>query len=266
MTEKFQALSVIDIAEICGVARSTVSYWIAKKSLLSHRSGKKDLVSIADLVLFLKSEGRPVPQVLLEQIGGVYAQPFRPLKRCWEFWANDPHRTRCQDCYVVTRQIHECFTAKHNQNNQCPTDCHECKYFGEYYGSRVAFIHQIGKPVAVCKDLYLWSGNKAWADLCGVDVGQLIGAGIEEFVHYDSLKMFISYTRRRNQGDTTVPERYKVFFTNRTGGKIEVYLSISPLRNPSDTWLAVADQRASGQEATDISHSYVRSYVRSPGR
>jgi len=111
----------------------------------------------------------------------------------------------------------------------------------------VAFIHQIDKPAAVYKDLYVWSGNKAWADLCGVDVKQLIGAGIEEFVHPDSLKMFISYNKRRQQGDPSVPDRYQVFLSDKSGRKIEVYLSISPLIRPSGTWLAVAERRNQGQ-------------------
>ena len=243
MSQEFQTLSVLEIAEICGVARSTVSYWIAKKSLPAHRSGNKYMVSVDDLVLFLKSEGQPIPQVLLEQVGGVYAQPFRPLKRCWEYWANDPHGTICKHCGVFTYQINECFTANDNHSHKCPINCHECRYFGEYYGPRVAFIHQIDKPAAVYKDLSLWSGNKAWADLCGIEAERLIGAGIEDFIHPDSLKMFISYNKRRNQGDPTVPERHKVFFSNKTGGKVEISLSISPLIRPSGTWLAVAERK-----------------------
>ena len=111
----------------------------------------------------------------------------------------------------------------------------------------MAFIHQIDKPAAVYKDLYLWSGNQAWADLCCVGIEQLIGAGIEEFFHPDSLKMFISYNKRRHQHDSTVPERHEVFFGDESGGKIEVYLSISPLIEPSGTWLAVAERRNQGQ-------------------
>ena len=77
----YQHLSVMEIADICGVARSTVSYWISKKSLPARRSGKKDLVSVDDLVLFLRSERQTVPHVLFEQVGGAYPQPFRSFKR-----------------------------------------------------------------------------------------------------------------------------------------------------------------------------------------
>ena len=238
MNERLPKLSVMDIAEICGVARSTVSYWIAKKSLPAHRSGNKYIVSVEDLVLFLKSEGHSVPQFLLEQIGGVYLQPFRSIKRCWEYWANHSNGNRCRHCNVFTYQISECFTAR---ERNCGIDCHECHYFGEYYGPRVAFIHQIEKPAAIYKDLYFWSANKPWADLCGVGVDQLIGEGIEEFIHPDCLKIFINYNKRRVQGDPTVPDRYRAAFSPKNGGKIETYLSVSPLTRPANTWLAVAE-------------------------
>ncbi len=239
MNKGLPNLSVIDIAEICGVARSTVSYWIAKKSLQAHRSGNKYVVSVDDLVFFLKSEGQQVPQILLEQVGGVYHQPIRPLKQCWEYWVNHSHGKRCRHCNVFTYQIGECFTAR---NSNCGINCHECQYFGEYYGPLLSFIHQIEKPAAIYKDLYLWSGNKPWAELCGVGVDQLIGAGIEEFIHPDSLKTVISYNKRRVQGDPTVPDRYRVAFSSKSGGKIEACLSISPLAKPVNTWLAVAEE------------------------
>ncbi len=88
----------------------------------------------------------------------------------------------------------------------------------------------------------MWSGNRAWAELCGVGVGELIGAGIEEFVHPDYLRTVISYDKRRVQGDPTVPDRYKVAFSPNGGGRIEAYLAISPLKRPANTWLAVAEE------------------------
>jgi PAS domain S-box-containing protein len=107
----------------------------------------------------------------------------------------------------------------------------------------VAFIHQIDKPVAVHKGLYLWSGNQSWADLLGVDVHELIGAGIEEFIHPDSLRMFISHDKRRHHGDPSVPDRYQAFLSDKNGRKIGVCLSVSPLIRPSGTWLVVAEMR-----------------------
>ncbi len=238
-----QNLTVLDIAEICGVARSTVSYWIAKKSLPAHRSGKKHLISVKDLVLFLKSEIQSVPQALLEQVGGIYSLPLRSFKKCWEYWANNPHGEKCQDCGVFNLQVEECFTARNNRGQQCQNDCHECKYFGEYYWPCVAFIHQIEKPAAIFKDLYLWSGNKRFSELCGIDADKLIGAGVEEIVHPDSLQMVISYNKRRHQGDPTVPNRYTVFLNNGSGANIEVLLTINSLKNPKGTWLAMVERK-----------------------
>lgn len=242
MAQNSQSLAVVDIAGLCGVARSTVSYWISKKALPAYRSGNKYMVFVDDLVLFLKSEGQPVPQILLEQVGGIYPLPFRPFKRCWEFWAKDPYGAKCQSCNVFKYQIDECFSARKNQTGQTPKNCHECQYFGEYYGPRVAFIHQIVRPAAVYKDLYLWSGNQAWADLCCVKTDQLIGAGIEELFCPDSLRMFINYEKRRQQRDPTVSDRFRVFFSDKRGEEIEVYLSVSPLIRPSATWLAVVEK------------------------
>ena len=129
-----------------------------------------------------------------------------------------------------------------NPNRQCPISCHECQYFSEYYGLPVAFIYQIGKPAAVYKDLSIWTGNMAWAHLCAVGVEDLIGMGIEEFVHSDSLKTFISYNKGRVQGNPTVPEKYRGIFRNRNGGKIDVYLTVTPLLRPAGTCLAIAER------------------------
>jgi len=238
-------LSVIDIAEICGMARSTISYWIAEKALPAHRSGKKHIVSVEDLVIFLQSDGRQVPKILLENIGGIYSQPFRPFQKCWEYWLNHSHEKNCLKCRVHKYQLSECFTAQGNQRLPCSVKCRECQYYYEYYGARVAFIHQMHIPAAIYKDLYLWSGNKAWADLCKVDQEQLIGAGVEEFIHPDSLKDVVNYNKRILQGDTSnVFYRHQVFFEGKNGSKIRTYLSISPLKRPSGTLLAIAENRA----------------------
>jgi excisionase family DNA binding protein len=237
-----QHLTVMEIAKTCGVARSTVSYWISKKSLSARRSGKKHLVSVDDLVLFLTSERQTVPQALLEQVGSLYPQPFRPFKRCWEYWGNDSHGDRCRHCTVFELQIKECFTISRNSDRQCSINCHECQYFSEYYGLPVAFIHQIGKPAAVYKDFSIWTGNKAWAQLCAVEAEKLIGVGMEEFVHPESLKMFIRYSRGRVQSNPTVPERYRGIFHSGKGGKIDAYLTVTSLLRPAGTCLAIAER------------------------
>jgi hypothetical protein len=229
---------------MCGVARSTVSYWITKKSLPARRSGKKHLVAVDDLVLFLTAERQTVPHALLKQVGGAYPQLFRPFKRCWEYWESNSHGDRCRHCTVFELQIKECFTINRSPTRQCPISCHKCQYFGEYYGLPAAFIHQIGKPAAIYKDLCIWTGNKAWVELCHMEEEQLIGAGIEEFVHPESLKTFISYSKGRVQGDPAVPERYRGIFRSGNGEKIDAYLTITPLIRPAGACLAIAERAA----------------------
>lgn len=243
MSQKLQTLSVIDVAEVCGVARSTVYYWIARKYLPAHRSGSKQMVFVNDLVLFLKSQGFRVPQNLLKQIGGIYSQPFRSFKKCWEYWANEPHGTKCRDCNVFTFQINECFVAKNNQNKKRKVNCHKCQYFGEYYSPGLAFIHQLEKPAGVLKDLDMWSGNKAWAELCSVEIVSLIGVGIEEFIHPDSLKELIGFNKMLNQKDPALPDKLRVILISQNKVKIPVYLNIISLTVPAGTWLAVVERK-----------------------
>lgn len=241
MDRKYQMLSVLDIARICGVSRSSVSYWIAKKDLRAHRLGKKDMVRVDDLVIFLQSDGRPVPQVLQENVGGAYTMPIRPFQNCWEYWKENAHGSKCPQCIASKNHINECFTAKQRAGNRCGIKCNECRYFHEYYGARMTFIHQLEIPAAVTKDLYLWSANEAWADLCGTGVEQLIGAGIEELVHPESLKIVVNYNKKLQQGDAPIFFRNRVIFERSNGENVLTYLTISPLKKPSATWLAIAE-------------------------
>lgn len=241
MHQQSQMLSVNHIAEICGVARSTASYWITGKALPARRSGKRYMVAMEDLVIFLESIGRPVPQILLDNMGGGFSHPFRPFQNCWDYWSNDPHGKECGDCGVYQHQIDACFTVTHNQNQRCSIACSKCSYFYDHYVPYTAFIHQMAIPAAIYKDLYIWSGNKAWADLCGLQREELIGIGVEEFIHPESIKIIINYNKQIQQGDISEVLKSPVSFERKNGRKIRVYLSISPLKRPSGTWLATAE-------------------------
>ena len=243
MHQQSQMLSVMDIAGICGVARSTVSYWIAEKSLPAGRSGKRHMVSIKDLVPFLETEGHPVPKALLETLDGIYPGTFRPFKTCWEYWEKDPSGKDCEGCPVFMHHLTACFTARQLPGQRRRTDCSRCRYFYEYYFPTMSFIHQIRNPAAIYKDLYIWSGNKAWADLCGIKTEDLIGAGAEEFIHPASLKNIINYDKKIRLGETSEVFRFNLFFTSKNSKKIKADLSISPLKNPDGTWLAVVERQ-----------------------
>lgn len=250
MSQTFPYLDVIETARICGVARSTVSYWISKKGLPAKKSGKKHLVAQDNLILFLKDHGYGVPEVLKKNKGMPFHSSLRAYKKCWEYWAQKSHGVTCRECNVFRYQLDECFIARLNSQRACPVDCHACQYYGEYYAPQVDFIYQIEKPSAVYKDLFLWAGNHSWAELFGISRECLIGIGIEEFIHPESLKMILNYDKRRKQGDTTVPDRYQAFFLESNGKKIKVNVLVSPLKRPSGTWLALIEriENSSGQE------------------
>jgi excisionase family DNA binding protein len=243
MNRKPHRLSVMDIAGICGVARSTVSYWIAEKSLPSSRSGKRFMVRVEDLMDFLEAEGHPIPGALLDDSRAIHIRSLKAYKACWEYWRKDPHREGCKGCPVSTHALNACFTARRSPGNRCSTDCPECSYFHEYHAPCMSFIHQINNPAAIYKDLYIWSGNSAWADLCGVATEDLIGAGAEEFIHPESLKNIIDYDRKTRLGRRSEVLRLNLFFTSRDKKKIKTDLSLSPLKDPDGTWLAVVERQ-----------------------
>ena len=203
MPRKPQMLSVINIAKICGVARSTASYWITEKGLPAYRTGNKFMVRVEDLVLFLKSLDRSIPPILLENLGGVFSLPLKPFQNCWNYWKKYSHGKSCEECVVFNCKINECFTVKYNHTHQSSPDCCECQYFYEHYAPYTSFIHQMAIPAAIFKELYIWSGNKAWADLCGLDIKKIISIGVEEIIHKESIKIIINYNKKIQQGDTS---------------------------------------------------------------
>lgn len=241
MRQKSQMLSVMNIADLCGVARSTASYWICSKSLPAQRSGKKYLVSVENLVIFLESIGRPIPKVLLKNIVGDYSLPVKPFLNCWNYWQKDSHSEKCERCLVFKYKIDVCFTAKYDSGQRCSIDCSECQYFFDHFIPYTSFIHQMTIPAAILKDLYIWSGNNVWADLCGVDIKKLIGIGVEEIIHPESIKIIINYFKRIQQGDTSCVLKSPVYFEKQNGKKIRSFLSIVPLREPAGTCLATAE-------------------------
>ena len=240
MYPETQMLSVLNISEICAVARSTASYWITQKGLTAQRSGNKFLVSIEDLILFLESIGRPVPQTLVEGLGGVYSHPFKSYQNCWNYWQKWPHGENCENCEVLKYQISECFTLK-NQREKCSVSCSSCQYYYEHYTQYTSFIHQMTMPAAVLKNMYIWSGNQAWAELCGSDIEGLIGMGIEEIIHPESIKIVINFNKKIQMGDNTGFLRSDVFFENRDGKKIKVNMAMASLKQPDGAYFAVVD-------------------------
>ena len=118
-------------------------------------------------------------------------------------------------------------------------ECYACRYYKEIYYPRVQFVNQIDQPASVYGDLYFYYGNQQWAELCGVNENDLIGLGIENVVHPESLGIMMSDTKKRTMGDSTVPRSYSIFLKNNEKSKIDI--SIYPLNNPQNTFLIVGD-------------------------
>lgn len=240
MYPETQLLSILNISAICDVARSTVSYWITHKGLSAQRSGNKFMVAVGDLVIFLESIGRTVPEGLVDSTGGVFSHPFKPFLNCWEYWKKDSHNENCEDCLVFKCHISECFTVK-NTRNGCVTECSKCQYYYEHYSRYTSFIHQMSMPAAVFRDMYIWVGNKAWAELCGVDIDSLIGLGIEEIVHPESIRTIINFNKRIKQEENAEFLKSAIYFENRQGKKISAWLTITPLKKPESACFAIAE-------------------------
>ncbi len=247
MYPETQTLSVLSISEICDVARSTVSYWITQKGLSAHRSGNKFMVTVEDLVIFLESIGRSVPDGLVDSIGGVFSHPFKPFLSCWEYWKKDIHSENCKNCLVFKFHITECFTVKNNRS-ECSADCSKCQYYYEHYTPYTAFIHQMSMPAAVFRDMYIWAGNRAWAELCGVDVDSLIGMGVEEVVHPESIRNIININKKIKQEENAEFLKSAIYFENQQREKISAKLIITPLTKPEGACFAIAEGVSTSEE------------------
>ena len=105
----------------------------------------------------------------------------------------------------------------------------------------IYFIHQMPMPVAIFKDLYLWSGNKAWARLCGVDIDRLIGIGVEEIIHPESIRIIINFNKKIQRGNNNGFLKSPIYFENKNGRKIKANLSITSLKQPEGTCFAIAE-------------------------
>ena len=166
---------------------------------------------------------------------------FKSLQCCWEYWEGHDRMRGCEGCVVFLKRLDVCFTAKINGRFHCNTVCNECHYYLETYLPRMHFIHQIDVPAAIYRDLYFWSGNSSWADLCEVQERNLLGMGIERVVHPDSLPIVISSIKNAVLGDPDAPRSCSIFLNNRKHGKLKARIAVYPLSEPSGTNLVLAE-------------------------
>lgn len=234
-----KTLSVSNAASLCGVSHGTVGYWIRSKNLRADRVAKNYEIPVEELLFFLKSRRRKIPKELagLEFQGNC----FRTFKPCWQYWEESHHGHDCRKCPISVKQLDTCFTAKDSNLWNCRVKCSECQYYLENYLPRIHFIHQLDVPAVVCKGLNIWGGNKRWAKLSEVEENELVGMGIEQIVHSDSLETLISKIKKIALGSSDTSRSYSIFLKNNRHGKTKVRISTYLMNEPLGSFLVMGD-------------------------
>jgi excisionase family DNA binding protein len=243
-----KTLSVAQTAALCGVGRSTVGYWIRSKRLGADRTGRNYSIPCGELLFFLKSTGRNIPDNLADE--NILGPCFRTFQNCWHYWKDNAQGRHCERCAVLVNRLEVCFTAKKIGVLNCPGSCHGCRYYTEIYLPRIQFVHQIELPAAVCKGFEVWGGNRRWAELCEVEERDLPGTGIEQVVHPDSIETVISSMKKRALGDPSVPRTYSIFLRSSQNGRLRVRISVYLLREPVGSYLVLAEPNEDESEAS----------------
>jgi excisionase family DNA binding protein len=208
MTGGGKVLSVSQAAALCGVGHGTVGYWVRTNKLRAYRVGNQYLIPVEALIHYLKSKGDEIPEAL----DGVDApsDDMRGFLSCWDYFRTPTDQHGCDNCVVLKKKVEVCFTSRETGSHQCPTDCPDCTYFIENYLPKIQFIHQISSPAAISRGFYLWGGNDPWARLCGVEERDLLGMGIEQVFHPDSLGEMIVGIKKRTLGHPSDPKSYSI--------------------------------------------------------
>jgi excisionase family DNA binding protein/PAS domain S-box-containing protein len=228
-------MSVTEVAEWCGVGRSTVGYWVRSGKLPAERVGRDYTIDTQDLLYYLNASGKPVPEWLRGVVHGLPS--FAPFRLCWEFRACSEEEADCTVCPVYRKGLRTCFAARRHVVPGREIHCHRCAYYQDHIVPRIGFIHQIDSPVAVYEDLYLWGANSHFSEMTGFSTKELPGLDMERLFHRDSLADVIRNVKRRAMGDPDVPGRYEVFLRNREDGKTRAEICVHRLLEPAGTFL-----------------------------
>ncbi|PIP35212.1 MAG: hypothetical protein COS92_08475 [Desulfobacterales bacterium CG07_land_8_20_14_0_80_52_14] len=234
-----KTLTVSQAAALCGVNRNTIGFWIRSKKLGANRIGRNYAVPIDELVFFLKSTGQQIPKILE---GKALRGPFfRSVQRCWEFSGKSDPRVDCRECAIFQNAVEICFTGREASTCLFGNKCHSCRYYWEIYHARIQFIYQIAHPAAVYKDMFFWGANENWAELCGLEPMKMVGMGIEQIYHPDSLGMVISNNNKRALKDPSAPRTEVVYIQAADGQKRKLGVAHYLLNEPAGAWLLVAE-------------------------
>jgi excisionase family DNA binding protein len=236
-----KTLSVREVATLCGVNRNTVGYWCRSGKFHAHRVGKKYLIPIKDLRLFLESSGRAVPEGL--HLENPLARIFKTIEPCWDYFQETPHGNGCKDCRIFQKRLGVCFINRGFRIPNCSGDCYECTYFRDIYLPRIQMVHQIAIPAFIYKDFHFWGGNEGGAELCGLEVDEILGMGVEKLIHRDSLGFMLHEFRMLGLNKLESFNTFTIYFKNRNRDKIEVKAIFSPLHDPEGAWLVLANRK-----------------------
>ena len=232
-------LTVSQVAAICGVNRNTVGLWIRSRKLHAERKGRNYSIPAPELIFFLKSTGREIPDQLAA--GADLAPHFRTIQKCWDYFQSGNHLNGCRECAVFKNQLEACFVGKDSSATFCQGQCGECRYFQETYLPRIQLVHQMDMPAAVYKDFYFWGGNELWARVVGRVEKDLIGLGIENVFHQDSLGVVMASFKKRALGDPSVPRTDRVYVMHARHTKVALTISAYPLAEPAGAWLLLGE-------------------------
>ena len=238
MTSTKKTFSVSQAASLCGVGRTTVGYWIRSRKLHASRVGRNYSILADDLLFFMKNSNQKIPPELLRENSNGFI--FKSFQNCWQHWHGSEHGRSCDNCIAFKNQLQDCFTVKDSGMLGC-SDCVDCRYYMETYFPRIQFLHQIGIPAAVFKDLYLWGGNALCAELCGLRQKDLIGMGIEKLVHASSLANVIEKVRRMAIGEPWVGSKCSIYVKDGVKGSQKIDVWIYPLMEPARTFLVLGN-------------------------
>lgn len=240
MTAEMQnRLPVSQIARLTGVSRGTVGYWIRSKKLCAWKTGKSYEVPVGELLFFLKSSGKKIPEGLAPSNSN---QPyFRSFLMCWEYWRGSNSKHQCQFCPVFYNQLDACFTLAEG-NVFCSSEkCADCQYYLDIYYPKLQFIEQLERPAIVAKDLYVWAVNRKQSEFFGLTPKEMLGMGIERMLDSASIEMVIAYAKRRRFDDSGVPSHFHAYLKGESNRRVKVYFSVAPLNQPMNAFLVIGD-------------------------
>ena len=241
MNPTLNRLTVSQAAALCGVNRNTIGAWIRSGKIQADKVGRNYSIPVEELVFFLQSTGQIIPA----ELGGdrLVGPSFRSMRHCWHYFQDKVNQRACQQCTVFQKRLEVCFTGKDSNTLVCNGKCHQCGYYRNVFYPRIQFIQQLAFAAAVYKDLYLWGGNRKWAELAGLPETELVGLGIEKICHPASLGEFISNDKKRSLGNPRAPRFEDLYIRHETEGGIPVRIAVYPLNEPSGTWLMLAEAR-----------------------